>query len=123
MGEPVRILDLAVQMIRLAGLEPYLDIPIDFIGLRPGEKLHEELYAEGERIAGTGNSRIGRGQLPSRPRREMQRALACLTVLASNGSGDAIRIFLNQFLRDANLTMPSDRAAGARPAQAGGVGH
>src|SRR5204863_9550774 len=44
MGEPVRIIDLAMQMIRLSGKEPERDIQIDIVGARPGEKLHEGLF-------------------------------------------------------------------------------
>lgn len=54
MGEPVKIVDLARQMIRLAGLRPDADIPIRFTGLRPGEKLFEELFHGAERPIETG---------------------------------------------------------------------
>jgi FlaA1/EpsC-like NDP-sugar epimerase len=48
MGEPIKIVDLAVNMIRFYGLEPDKDIPIVFTGIRPGEKLHEELFEDSE---------------------------------------------------------------------------
>jgi len=50
MGAPVKIMELAEQMIRLAGLQPNKDIEIQVTGLRPGEKLHEELLHEGEAL-------------------------------------------------------------------------
>ncbi len=53
MGEPVKIVELARQMIRLAGLKPDVDVKIEFIGLRPGEKLHEELFHADEALAPT----------------------------------------------------------------------
>jgi exosortase len=58
MGKPVRILDMANNVIRLAGLTPGVDIRIDFIGLRPGEKLYEELIAQGENIRPTHHAKI-----------------------------------------------------------------
>ncbi|MGI9510060.1 MAG: polysaccharide biosynthesis protein, partial [Geminicoccaceae bacterium] len=48
MGKPVKVYDMACHMVRLAGLEPGNDIQIETIGLRPGEKLYEELFATNE---------------------------------------------------------------------------
>jgi FlaA1/EpsC-like NDP-sugar epimerase len=57
MGEPVRIIDLARNMIELSGKDPD-QLRIEFIGARPGEKLHEELWADGETVSGTGHTKI-----------------------------------------------------------------
>jgi FlaA1/EpsC-like NDP-sugar epimerase len=60
MGEPVRILDLARDLIRLSGLEPDRDIEIKYTGLRPGEKLFEELFSTGEDYGRTEHEKIFR---------------------------------------------------------------
>jgi len=62
MGEPVKILDLAHNMIRLSGKEPDRDIPIEFIGARAGEKLHEELWSDEEVVAETKHPKIKRAR-------------------------------------------------------------
>ena len=58
MGDPVKILDLAQNMIRLSGKEPERDVPIEFIGARPGEKLKEELWGDGEVSTTTSHPKI-----------------------------------------------------------------
>ena len=58
MGEPVRILDLAEEMVRQAGYRPYVDIPIVFTGVRPGEKLFEELDVSEKSCFGTDMAKI-----------------------------------------------------------------
>jgi FlaA1/EpsC-like NDP-sugar epimerase len=72
MGDPVRIVDLARNMIRLSGREPDTDIRIRFTGLRPGEKLFEELVLDGENMLSTYHEkiRIFRGRRPVREEME-----------------------------------------------------
>ncbi len=83
MGEPVKILDLARQMIRLAGLKPDIDIEVRFTGLRPGEKLFEELFHGNEAPAPTGypgllmaTPRTADLRLVSNALRELEQAVA-----------------------------------------------
>ena len=58
MGEPVKIVDLAHNMIRLSGKEPERDVAIEFIGVRPGEKLKEDLWGDGESSTTTSHPKI-----------------------------------------------------------------
>jgi FlaA1/EpsC-like NDP-sugar epimerase len=58
MGEPVRILDLAEKMIRLSGKEPGRDVRIEFVGPKPGEKLHEVLVGDAETVSPTSHEAI-----------------------------------------------------------------
>ena len=58
MGAPIKIIDLALKMIKLAGLTPSKDIEIQFTGLRPGEKLYEELLNKEEEVIQTHNKKI-----------------------------------------------------------------
>ena len=63
MGEPVRILDLAEDMIRLSGLTPYEDVDVVFTGIRQGEKLFEELEMTGENLLKTRHPKIFIGNI------------------------------------------------------------
>jgi FlaA1/EpsC-like NDP-sugar epimerase len=58
MGQPVKIVDLAQHIIELSGLRPNVDIDVVFTGLRPGERLHEQLYMDGEETQPTTHGKI-----------------------------------------------------------------
>ena len=58
MGKPIKIVQMAKDLIRLSGLEPEVDIPIVYTGLRQGEKLYEELKFYGEKIVRTNHKKI-----------------------------------------------------------------
>jgi FlaA1/EpsC-like NDP-sugar epimerase len=85
MGEPVSILELARDMIRLSGKEPEREIPIDFIGVRAGEKLHEELWGVDEEIAETGHPKIRRARRVPITASWLEEELADLELLVHKG--------------------------------------
>ncbi len=78
MGKPIKILDLAQKLISLSGFEPDKDIAIKEIGLRPGEKLYEELLVKTETCRKTEDARIFIERLPPPPREEVDRMLRAL---------------------------------------------
>ena len=82
MGEPVKIVDLAERMIRLAGYVPNEDIQIKFIGLRPGEKLYEEVLSSEENTIPTGNAKIRVAKVREYKRDEVLEAYDRLEELA-----------------------------------------
>lgn len=103
MGRPVRILDLAAAMIGLTGLRPFEDMDIVFTGLRPGEKLFEELQLAGEDFERTRHPKIYTGNLvPLAPER-LAAAVEELARLAEDGESAAIRGALARLLPEAFL--------------------
>lgn len=103
MGEPVRILDLAKETITLSGLRPFIDIEILFTGIRPGEKLFEELDAKGEKVAKTRHPKIFIGRIATYPEEKVYEALKWLETLARTGQPQRMRRILNDLLVDARL--------------------
>ena len=96
MGKPVKILDLAENMIRLSGLEPYKDIDIIETGLRPGEKLYEELLIKSEELDKTDNNMIFVERDKPLPREEIDRKLDILREALKTESNRTVRAALMQ---------------------------
>ena len=86
MGEPVKILDLAKNLIRLSGYKPFEDIPIEFTGLRPGEKLYEELLMSEEGLRETENELIHIGKPIEFDEKRFQKELEELREVADQDS-------------------------------------
>jgi FlaA1/EpsC-like NDP-sugar epimerase len=103
MGEPVRIMDLAETLIKLSGLKPHEDIKIVETGIRPGEKLYEELSFESEDIVPTSHPKIFVNKLNALEPEAMSRALARLAELCRDTEGGELREFLRDFLPESCL--------------------
>lgn len=98
MGEPVKILDLAANMIRLAGLALHEDIEIRITGLRPGEKLYEELTVEGENILPTYHEKIKIFRGPSVARSSIEEWISELRVLLAQENELAVLAHLRELV-------------------------
>ncbi len=111
MGEPVRILDLARQMIRLAGMRPDTDIAIEFVGLRSGEKMYEELLHESESLLPTVHPSL---MLADPPRAELpilQRALDELEDAARMRRHDQVLAIIKQLAAEHGGAIKPERSA------------
>lgn len=103
MGEPVRIVDLAKDMITLSGLRPFEDVDIVFTGLRPGEKMFEELQTTGEQVAKTRHPKIYIGKISPYSPEKVKEALQRLQELSRDNQEENLRLFLNELLPEASL--------------------
>ena len=91
MGKPVKILDLANDLIRFSGLSPGVDIDIEFVGLRPGEKLYEELLTEEEGLTKTVYEKIFVGQPQPIDRQSLQNSMDRLKQGSTTGDDVSLR--------------------------------
>jgi FlaA1/EpsC-like NDP-sugar epimerase len=98
MGEPVKIIDLARQMIRLSGHEPDKEIEIKYIGLRPGEKLHEELFHGSENLLGTSNPKIMLAQAREVDSAWFEQELASLAAVSTGRDVEAMLHLLQRIV-------------------------
>jgi FlaA1/EpsC-like NDP-sugar epimerase len=111
MGEPIRIMDLAKNMIRLAGLVPGEDIDIRCTGLRPGEKLFEELQLDGENVLPTPHEKIRRLRSQAPSPLHVGRWLEHLRILLMQRDSEALKAHLLQLVPEYQGGVP----AGAQP--------
>jgi FlaA1/EpsC-like NDP-sugar epimerase len=100
MSEPVRIVDLARNLILLSGLRPNIDIKIEFTGIRPGEKLFEELNAEGEGMLPTHHEKIKVFSSPTLPWPELESRLRRIRTCCQSREGDDLIDLIREAVPD-----------------------
>jgi FlaA1/EpsC-like NDP-sugar epimerase len=109
MGDPVRIVDLARDLITLSGLRPNEDIEIRFSGIRPGEKLVEELSLSAEHADKTKHPKIFVGRIKPHDWDALGAALDALIAVAEGGDTDRIRNVLGELVPEYGATRPATR--------------
>lgn len=100
MGTPIKIVDMARDLIRLSGFEPEVDIKIEFIGMRSGEKLYEELITEGEGIVPTSHEKIMALKGDACPLETLNGMIEGMAQMARNQEGDKIKAKLKEIVPD-----------------------
>ena len=98
MGEPVRIYEMARRMISLAGLKPDVDIKIEEIGLRPGEKLYEELLNDKEKTTATVNKKIMIAKVKTYDYKDVCENIDRIISLAASGNGHDMVFAMKEFV-------------------------
>jgi FlaA1/EpsC-like NDP-sugar epimerase len=110
MGEPVKIVDLATDMIALSGFKPHEDIEIVFTGVRPGEKLFEELGTSEEKVEKTTHGKVYVGRIQEAAPERVVASLARLRDAAEGRSSAELRRELELLIPEAKLTGPGSGA-------------
>lgn len=111
MGEPVKIVTLAEDMIRLSGLTPYEDIDIVFTGVRKGEKLFEELEITGENLDKTNHPKIFIGKIAAYTNEDVDQIVESFRKAVVDSDQGRVRHLFNEFLPEATIDSTSDRPA------------
>ena len=114
MGDPVSIIELAEQMIRLSGLEPERDIAIEIIGARPGEKFHEDLFNPYEYPQPTPAEKIVRAERQRLEPSWVEHTFAEINLLVLEGDAAGLAEHVAK-LSEARMTLAGDEAAGFAP--------
>jgi FlaA1/EpsC-like NDP-sugar epimerase len=118
MGEPIRVMDLARDLVRLAGRDPDSQ-PIETVGLRPGEKLHEELFYAAEQVEPTASAKVLRAIAPAPPA-EIRGDSGRLLSMASGDDEATLRAAILEYVRGVEDSLPDAAlTAPARPADHG----
>ncbi len=115
MGEPVRVMDLAAEMIRLSGLTPGKDIQIAITGMRPGEKLREELQTDQERVIKTSHPKIFIGRITPATDGLVAAMIERLSGLVCEDNDASLRNFLNEILPEATLSLSKTNTLNVAP--------
>jgi len=115
MGEPIKIIDLARRMIELSGREPERDVAIEVVGIRPGEKLHEELFNVDEEVRPTRYGKIMRATRPALDPSALRNGLAELSRRVAAGRPETVAATLWATLRGARSATVGGESGVAQP--------
>jgi FlaA1/EpsC-like NDP-sugar epimerase len=122
MGQPVKVVDLARDMIHLSGLTPGEDIEIVFTGIRPGEKLFEELGTSADQVDRTRHEKVFVGKIPQMAPEKVMAAVTRMAGVVRDGDGKAVREELQRLIPEATLSDEArEAAAGLKRKTSGSV--